>query len=458
MEQTTKAMAEEKQFAQWRSLISKQPKADPAEKAKLIREINSLILNKARESKAQGSMNSIIADKANEINIKKSELEKLKHEFANYKPEDCAYKCTNVLFNSQEAIEKTRALLDNVGLFSPPEEEVYIDTDNREKSSLRISTEQSKSSLNKSKHGIFKCDIAKISTPKQHGSSSSVSRIGANTERSVAHKAIDDFSLSRAIASKTMKQSTTPEEELLQVIGKDKFNHLRYSFEQYCAKSNPTKAHTMDSHQFHKFLQDNTMVDDKCTMVNADLLFCKGNKTKSINFTKFCVILTDMAKCRYPEISSKITALESYLSDTIFHKNNSNCVEKNDKYEDWFIELEDKDLIKFLENNSTQLTNLFKKYVTSPEANNMMTLKAFLKFCQDMKIIPDLLSHSDCTLMFKVCQRTYTPGQDLSSLDYNEFVQCLCFQSFYYYTKVVPKKALTYIEKVKKFIYCIIHH
>ena len=157
-----------------------------------------------------------------------------------------------------------------------------------------------------------------------------------------------------------------------------------------------------------------------------------------------------MAQCRYPNVANRIEALEEFLGATIFHRNNANYVEKTEQYEDWFIELENKDIIKFLDSNQPALSAIFKKYSISSK----LSLKGFTKLCQEVKIIPDLLSHTDCTLMFKVCQRMYVPGQDLSTLDYGEFVECLCFMSFYYYTKVMPKKSLSYLEKVKKFILC----
>ena len=439
---TKKAETSRKNYTQWRTSIQKIPKSEEPDDAVRMRSINAHVFTKARLKNAMGSMELLIADKQNEIKSKITNLEKMKHDFANLKCIAALENTTTVLFRADSLEEQMKKRLNDVKLFDA-EEQLDESTIEDVKTIFGVSNEKSlRSSVNmpsrkseSSSHGqLVKC-INKAS---------SKSEISVICHRPSSNSAIGKMGCSSV---------NNNEEEVLKILGKDKLNQLRYIFEKYCSKSNPTNVHMMESQYYHKFLADNGMLGVSCTQVNADLLFCKGNKSKSINFSKFCSILIDLAISKYPEISSKTTAVESFVRETIFHVRNLNAIEKSDKYEDWFLELESAEVVKYLASHKTPLTNIFKKHSFS---SGKITLKEFIKLCQEKKIIPDLLSNQDCSQMFKVCQSTYVPGKDVSSLGYDEYIECLCFLGFYYYTKVASKEALTYPEKVRKFMHSII--
>lgn len=116
----------------------------------------------------------------------------------------------------------------------------------------------------------------------------------------------------------------------------------------------------------------------------------------------------EMAKLELAHIENPNRSIDRYINDSILSKQGvTPTLTSKLNYEHWFYENETFGVKEFFDTQKSFLTNVFlsvkncfqlyKKYqINVPSVGEVIPQNNFLKFCQEKKITPDLLSNAEC--------------------------------------------------------------
>jgi len=201
-------------------------------------------------------------------------------------------------------------------------------------------------------------------------------------------------------------------------LGSEFLDRTKGAFENFSTIGSPYNAKTMELSQFHKFLSEHKLYTSKFTRANADLMFCKTNKTKSINFPRFCEILYEIASQRNPKEKDPHVALDQFMNKFIFVAESA----APDANQEAFKEVRTMQIKLCFETKKQFLMMIFNEYRNlDRKTYNTVLINDFLKFCTDFKIIPQFLTKPEVAKLFQISQR----AEGTDSLNYDQFCDCL---------------------------------
>ena len=206
----------------------------------------------------------------------------------------------------------------------------------------------------------------------------------------------------------------------------------------------------MEISNYHKCLIEYGMINDRFSQVSSDIFFCKGNKTKSINFERFCGILIEIAGSMFPETAQKQVAIENFMRETIFNK--ADKVVEIQEFKEWLVEVESEEVQKIQNYYKSAMAKIFRK---GSHGAKRVELCDYLRLCKERKIIPDLLSNQDCSKVYKEYLGSLEAVDQMISFE--QYVECNCLLALFYYQKVAPSACFKYSEKIRKFLSCLVH-
>lgn len=206
--------------------------------------------------------------------------------------------------------------------------------------------------------------------------------------------------------SKSQKISLEPmQQKAKEIIGDMGFEKLKDIYEAYSAYS--ATPNMMENHEFQKFMKDYELYTEKVTKVSAELMFKKKNQLKSsMNFSRFIEILYEISGIEFSSIRNKDHAFDDFIREKVLKKgvllsNSTTLLDQSKQYESWFTEIDGFDIKEYLESKKSLFSTLFRKYEQNvPSFGIVIPLKNFTKFCQDLKITPDLLSTPECIKVY----------------------------------------------------------
>eukprot|EP00357_Protocruzia_adherens_P016167 CAMPEP_0114993716 /NCGR_PEP_ID=MMETSP0216-20121206/12698_1 /TAXON_ID=223996 /ORGANISM="Protocruzia adherens, Strain Boccale" /LENGTH=732 /DNA_ID=CAMNT_0002357417 /DNA_START=141 /DNA_END=2339 /DNA_ORIENTATION=+ len=228
-------------------------------------------------------------------------------------------------------------------------------------------------------------------------------------------------------------------ETIFDKFGPDYFKNVRLIFERYACMGTPLDCTTMDLSQYHKFFSENNLFTESLTRTKVDLQFVKNNKSKSVTFGRFVEILAEIARDHCGGELSPAIALEDYFLKFVF--NRGSVFSKTMTYSDWHSELQQYDIVEYIEGQRHLLHAIFVTYRNmDSQSSNTIKLSDAIKFMNEFKISPDLCSTSDGAMLFKACQSCESPTISSSFLSFEEFVQFVQFLALHCLSKGVHKK------------------
>ena len=120
-----------------------------------------------------------------------------------------------------------------------------------------------------------------------------------------------------------------------------------------------------------------------------------------VTFDSFVEFLYKIAVIEIPDAKNPEHAIAHYIEERILRKGLTLPSGVGNllglKYDEWFEEVDSFDFKELLDTKKVLLNTIYKKYqLNVPSIGSVIPLKSFLKFCHDVKIIPGLLSNSEC--------------------------------------------------------------
>jgi len=224
-------------------------------------------------------------------------------------------------------------------------------------------------------------------------------------------------------------------QQLAEQISNEKFQQIQEIFNQYSSLgSSRTRSKTMDLTQFHRYIKDYAPILGKYSYAQADLLFFRNNKAKTINLRRFVEILFDMAKKHNPKIENDVPLAVTTMVAEMGRLTTDATEDKSSTFLNLKSILLREDCQKHLRSRWSTVTKMFNSHQDKcVENSNEMTIKGYLACLHKYEIIPELVTRSEATKIFKFCHKNaknFTGSETLKPEEFGQSLGILALKGF----------------------------
>lgn len=207
-------------------------------------------------------------------------------------------------------------------------------------------------------------------------------------------------------------------------------------FARYGSAQSPTLSAKLELTPYIRCMQESGLVPQAVSRAQAEVLFYRQNKSKSISFWRWVEVLAYMAKLRY-KAHRGLDHLSQFLSEVLFPA--PGIRQGALPLQDWNQHLLSEDLNLPRKDNRGIIERLFA-YFRSKNSGlyGQMTLANYLVLVDEFHIVPELVSKVTAIRLFRAAQRD--AFNDLLSLE--EFDILCCYLGFASHPNLPPAEAV----------------
>jgi len=207
-------------------------------------------------------------------------------------------------------------------------------------------------------------------------------------------------------------------------LGTERYRKICAIFEHYSATGRINDIGDMDLTQYHRFMKENQLYSSVLTPSQADLLFFKDNKSKTLNLKRFLKLVFIISQ----KSIVSVEPMEAF-GQTIDHLTMPILQQVDRLQRAYQIRTDEFDHPKVqarIHTYSGVFKQLFKLYRTMGlNEQNAIDLKNYLRLLRDHGVVPDLLSKASAVEFFKLSQKKGEMVTKFEKVSLDEFIECL---------------------------------